>query len=75
MPVASIEDYFTGFSEDALKGGQLPSALRDRLLAKPRQFYEELAAELAARPNPSERERAPVGQGPVQSRADPVDFG
>jgi len=61
--MASIEDYFTGFSEDALKGGQLPPALRDRLLAKPRQFYEQLAAELAAKPNPSEREQALLARG------------
>jgi len=61
--MSSIEDYFTGFSADALKGGQLPAALRDRLLAKPRQFYEQLAAELAAKPDPSERERALLATG------------
>jgi serine/threonine-protein kinase len=61
--MASIEDYFTGFSADALKGGQLPTVLRDRLLAKPRDFYEQLAAELRAKPNPSERERALLAKG------------
>jgi len=61
--MSSIEDYFTGFSEDALKGGQLPPVLRDRLLAKPRQFYEQLAAELAAKSNPSEREQALLAKG------------
>jgi len=61
--MASIEDYFTGFSADALKGGQLPPALRDRLLAKPREFYEQLAKELTAKPNPSERERALLAKG------------
>ncbi len=61
--MASIEDYFTGFSEDALKGGQLPATLRDRLLAKPREFYEQLRAELAVKPNPSEREMALLAKG------------
>ncbi|MGO9467671.1 MAG: protein kinase domain-containing protein [Isosphaeraceae bacterium] len=61
--MTSIEDYFTGFSADALKGGQLPPALRDRLLAKPRQYYEQLAAELAAKTNPSEREQALLARG------------
>jgi len=61
--MASIEDYFTGFSADALKGGQLPPTLRDRLLAKPREFYEQLAKELAAKSNPSEREMALLAKG------------
>jgi eukaryotic-like serine/threonine-protein kinase len=61
--MSSIEDYFTGFSDEALKGGQLPSNLRDRLLARPRQFYEQLTAELAAKPDPSERERALLANG------------
>ena len=61
--MASIEDYFTGFNEDALKGGQLPPSLRDRLLAKPLRFYEELAAELTHKPSSSERERALLAKG------------
>jgi eukaryotic-like serine/threonine-protein kinase len=61
--MASIEDYFTGVSEEALKGGQLPTGLRDRLLAKPREFYEQLTMELAAKPNPSERERSLLASG------------
>ena len=61
--VASIENYFTDFGEDALKGGQLAPELRDRLLAKPRQFYEQLAAEINAKANPTDRERALLAQG------------
>jgi serine/threonine-protein kinase len=61
--MAAIEDYFSGVSEEALKGGQLPPALRDRLLEKPRQFYEELSRELAARPRPSLRERYLMATG------------
>jgi serine/threonine protein kinase/tetratricopeptide (TPR) repeat protein len=61
--MAAITDYFTGFSADALKGGKLPPSLRDRLLAKPREFYEQLGAELAAKPNPSERERVLLANG------------
>jgi serine/threonine-protein kinase len=59
----SMEDYYSGFSEEALGGGKLPPALRDRLLEKPRGFYEALAAEIVARPNPSERERSLLARG------------
>ncbi|MFO0954091.1 MAG: tetratricopeptide repeat protein [Isosphaeraceae bacterium] len=55
--MAAIEDYYTGVNDEALRGGKLPPALRDRLLARPQQFYEQLTAELAARPDPSPRER------------------
>src|SRR5206468_228648 len=50
--MAAIEDYYTGVSEEAITGDKLPQALRDRLLEKPRQFYEGLARELKAKPHP-----------------------
>ncbi len=63
LAMTSIEDYFTGVNEEALKGGAIPESLRARLLEKPRAFYEQLNAELASKPDPSERERYLLAQG------------
>lgn len=61
--MASIKDYFTGFSEEALTGKQVPKALWERLLAKPVQFYEELTRELS-----SKKERRPARASPARRR-------
>ena len=52
--MGSIEDYFTGVSEEALLGGKLPPALLERLLARPLAFYEQLTRELASQHDPSD---------------------
>ena len=56
LAMGSIESYYTGVSEEALTGGQLPDDLRDQLLEMPLHFYEHLTAELEAKANPTERE-------------------
>ncbi len=63
LAMTSIEDYFTGVSEEALRGNQLSDDLRDRLLAKPREFYEQLTTDLSSKANPSEREREMLARG------------
>jgi tetratricopeptide (TPR) repeat protein len=55
--MTSYADYYTGFTAEALRGGQLPPTLRTRLLEKPRQFYDRMTKELAAQPEPSALER------------------
>ena len=62
----SYEDYVSGFNEEAIKSGRIPADLRDALLEKPRQFYEGLAAELAAKPHPTPKERALLARGRLQ---------
>jgi serine/threonine protein kinase/TolA-binding protein/soluble cytochrome b562 len=61
--MASIRDYYSGFAEDALAGEQVPKELRERLLARPLEFYESLTRRLAAKRNPSRRERALLAEG------------
>jgi len=46
--LGAVKDYYTGVGEEVLLEQPQLMALRDRLLAKPRQFYEKLAADLAA---------------------------
>jgi tetratricopeptide (TPR) repeat protein len=59
----AIEDYYTGVSEEAIRGGGISPELRNRLLERPRQFYARLASELAARPAPTERELELLARG------------
>ena len=59
----AIEDYYRGVSAEAIRGGQIPPTLRDRLLEKPQAFYEDLARELIARPDPSVRELRLLAKG------------
>ena len=61
--MTSYEEYFTGFNQEVLLGRKLPSDLLESLLAKPRTFYERLTAELAAKSNPSGKERALLARG------------
>jgi serine/threonine-protein kinase len=61
--MASYEEYFSGFNEEVLRGRKLPPDLLESLLAKPRAFYERLTAELAAKPAPTEKERALLARG------------
>lgn len=44
----SIKDYYSGFSQDAITSEQIPLAVREQLLEKPREFYEGLTQGLAA---------------------------
>ncbi len=46
--LGAVKDYYTGVGEEVLLEQPQLKGLRDRLLAKPRQFYADLAAELAA---------------------------
>jgi serine/threonine-protein kinase len=59
----AIEEYYTGVSEEALRGGGISKELRERLLERPRQFYARLTSELASRPRPSERELELLARG------------
>jgi len=63
LAMGAIEDYFTGVSEEALAGGAISDDLRDRLLEKPRQFYEQLTEELATKTDSDERERFLLAEG------------
>jgi len=46
--LAAVKDYYTGVGEEVLLEQPQLVELRKRLLERPRQFYEKLAAELAA---------------------------
>jgi serine/threonine-protein kinase len=59
----AIEEYYTGVSEEALRGGAISKELRERFLDRPRQFYTRLTRELAAQPRPSEREQFLLARG------------
>jgi serine/threonine-protein kinase len=61
--MTSYEDYFTGFNEKMLLQRKLPKELLESLLAKPRAFYEQFTADLAAKPAPTVRERALLARG------------
>src|SRR5262249_15453425 len=43
--LAAVEDYYTGVGAEVLLGQKEFQALRERLLEKPRQFYEQMARE------------------------------
>ena len=59
----AIDDYYTGVSAEVLLGQEEFRELRERLLEKPRQFYEQLARELAASESPDERTRTLLAKG------------
>jgi tetratricopeptide (TPR) repeat protein len=59
----AVRDYYTGFAEDALTRQQIPKELRERLLAKPAQFYGELTKELTSKANPTRREQVMLAAG------------
>jgi len=46
--LGAVKDYYTGVGAEVLLEQPQLKGLRDRLLAKPRQFYEKLTADLAA---------------------------
>lgn len=54
--MASIQDYYSGFNQDAITSEQIPLAVREQLLEKPRKFYEALTEELAENKESSPRE-------------------
>jgi tetratricopeptide (TPR) repeat protein len=64
--MATIQDYYTGVNEEVLRVGNLPSTFRDRLLAKPLEFYQQLTKELAARPDPTPREQDLLAEGRME---------
>jgi tetratricopeptide (TPR) repeat protein/tRNA A-37 threonylcarbamoyl transferase component Bud32 len=59
----SVEDYYTGVAEEVILGRPEFRALRERLLAKPLKFYNELTRSLASRPHPDAREQALLARG------------
>jgi serine/threonine-protein kinase len=61
--MTSYEEYFSGFNEEVLRGRKLPQPLLESLLAKPRAFYAQLTTELAAKPDPTAKERALLARG------------
>jgi tetratricopeptide (TPR) repeat protein len=63
--MAAIHDYYTGVSAEALRGGALPKPLHDRLLERPKAFYEELTRRLAEKGSSSGREAELLANGRV----------
>lgn len=59
----AIRDYHSGFAADAITGETVPREVRERLLARPLEFYDRLTGELAAKEAPSDRERFLLAQG------------
>ncbi len=63
LAMQSIEDYYSGVSAEVLSQGQLSEQLRESLLEKPQQFYEQLTQEIESKQNVSDRERYLLAQG------------
>jgi serine/threonine-protein kinase len=61
--MTSYEEYFSGFTEEVLRGRKLPQPLLESLLAKPRAFYAQLTTEVAAKLDPTAKERALLARG------------
>jgi eukaryotic-like serine/threonine-protein kinase len=59
----SIADYYTGIGEEVLLGQKEFQPLRDKLLAKPIAFYENLARELEKAPATDDRARFLLAKG------------
>ncbi len=53
----SYEAYLDDINAEAIRRDRLPPDLIETLLARPRDFYEKLNAELAAEPDPTPKER------------------
>ncbi len=53
----AIEGYFTGVAEEAIRGAGLSRSLREKLTDEPRKFLEKIAAEVANKERPTEREQ------------------
>jgi eukaryotic-like serine/threonine-protein kinase len=61
--IDSIEDYYTGVSADFLLGQTEFRELRERLLERPRLFYEGVTVELERRPMRDDRARSLLVKG------------
>ncbi len=59
----AIEDYYTGVGQEVLLGQKEFQPLRQRLLEKPRQFYEQLSNEIESSPASDERFRFLLAKG------------
>ncbi len=59
----AIEDYYTGVGAEVLLGQKEFQPLRQRLLEKPRQFYEQMARELESSPSPDDRMKHLLAKG------------
>ena len=59
----AIEDYYTGVGQEVLLGQSEFKDLRERLIEKPRQFYEQLARELEPSSSPDERNQLLLAKG------------
>jgi serine/threonine-protein kinase len=59
----AIEDYYTGVGEEVLLGQKEFQPLRQRLLEKPRRFFEQLARELESSPSRDDRTRFLLAKG------------
>jgi serine/threonine-protein kinase len=59
----AIEDYYTGVGEEVLLGEEGFQELRQRLLEKPRRFYEDMAAELRSGSTNDERGKFLLAKG------------
>ena len=65
----AVKDYYTGVGEEVLLRQPEMKALRDRLLEKPRLFYERFTKELEAAANKDEKSLALLGEGRTDLRA------
>jgi eukaryotic-like serine/threonine-protein kinase len=59
----AIEDYYTGVGEEVLLGQKEFHSLRQRLLEKPRRFYERLAEELGRAESTDSRAKVVLAKG------------
>jgi serine/threonine-protein kinase len=59
----AIEEYYTGVSEELLLGQTEFQPLREKLLARPRAYYEALARELESSPREDEWSRFLLARG------------
>jgi eukaryotic-like serine/threonine-protein kinase len=59
----AIEDYYTGVNQEFLLRQKDFQTLRQRLLERPRQFYEQLTGELESSRTPDDRTRLLLARG------------
>src|SRR5262249_29880691 len=61
--MGAMEGYVTGPNEDALLSRSVSAEMRERLLAEPRRFFEQIERELSSKPAPTDRQRELLARG------------
>src|SRR5262249_60542257 len=59
------DTYFESFNLEDIRTGRLPRDRVASLIARPREFYEQLTLELAGKPQATEKERLLLARGHV----------